>query len=259
MQLVTLTSDFGHSDPYIGFMKGSLLAVNPSLQIIDLSHQVVKHNIVHASMIMKGACKNFPKGTIHLVSVNVFYNPKPRFLLIKYNQQYFVGPDNGIFSLVFKKKPHEIYELYGGISGNITSARDVFCHVIEHLGNDVPPEQIGELTHNIQQRVTLQPITSTDFIRGAIIHIDEFGNAILNIDKNIFDRIRQNRPFEIYYKRFDPIRIISKNYGEVDVGDVVCLFNAMGLMEIAVNAGKFSELYHLQVDDSIQIDFLDNS
>ncbi len=256
MKIVTLTTDFGWQDYFVGVIKGSILSHQKPVVFADITHNIENHNIVEASYILKNAYHSFPKGTIHLISVHNFYQSRPRFLLVEYDGHYFIGPDNGIFSLIFKKKPTKMYELYHGASGQVFGVRDVFAEVVGHLLDGKSPSEIGEQTEEMLERLTLQPITGKDQIRGSVIHIDNYKNVVLNIDTNLFNRIGQKRPFELYFKRYDPITRISKNYADVPVGEVLCLFNSAGLMELAVNMGQAATLFGLEVDEAIQIDFL---
>jgi len=256
MNVVTLTTDFGWKDYYVGVIKGSILSNDTPVLFTDISHDIENHNIVQASYILKNAYKSFPKGTIHLISVNNFYQSRPRYLVIQHDGHYFIGPDNGVFSLIFKKRPKEIYELFHGVSGEVFGVKEVFCKVVGHILTQKPLDEIGEKTDTFLERLSLQPITTNDQIRGAVIHIDNYKNVILNIDVNLFNRIRQKRPFELYFKRYDPITRLSKNYADVPIGEVLCLFNSTGFLELAVNMGQAATLFGLELDEAIQIDFI---
>ena len=256
MNIVTLTTDFGWQDYYVGVIKGSILSHQKPVIFADITHDIENHNIVQAAYILKNAYRSFPKGIIHLISVHNFYQARPRFLVIKHDDHYFIGPDNGVFSLIFKKKPQEIYELYHGISGEVFGVKDVFAQVVGHTLDKKPLHEIAEKTEDLLERLSLQPITGKDQIRGSVIHIDNYKNVILNIDLNLFNRISQKRPFELYFKRYDPVTRISRNYADVPIGEVLCLFNSSGLLELAVNMGQAATLFGLELDEAIQIDFL---
>ncbi|MCB0641028.1 MAG: SAM-dependent chlorinase/fluorinase, partial [Phaeodactylibacter sp.] len=114
---------------------------------------------------------------------------------------------------------------------------------------------IGLPLEEMQQGLSLQPVTSTSTIRGTVIHVDRYDNVIVNVEKDLFYKIGNHRPFELYFKRHDPILQLSKYYHDVPVGEVLCLFNTSDLLEIAINMGKASTLLGLKVDDAIQIDF----
>jgi S-adenosylmethionine hydrolase len=111
MPIITLTSDWGHSDHYIGAVKGSILSLLPDVKIIDISHQVAPFNIEQAAFILKNCYKNFPKGTIHIIGVNTEESDKNPHTVVFINDHYFIGTDNGIFSMIFDKPPKKIIEL----------------------------------------------------------------------------------------------------------------------------------------------------
>lgn len=262
MKIVTLTTDFGWRDYYVGVIKGSILTkCSPGTPILfaDITHEIEHYNIAHASYILKNVYASFPKGTIHLISVHNFYKRQPRFLAIKHDGHYFIGPDNGIFSLMFDEPLKHIYELDAGHNKDVLGVKDIFAKAVAYLTKGLEFHEIGNLVSDVLQRISLRPITGKDHIRGAVIHIDHYKNIVLNIDRELFERIGQKRDFELYFKRHDPITVISQNYADVPVGEVLCLFNAAGFLEIAINLDKAATLLGLEVDEAIQIDFMFNS
>jgi S-adenosylmethionine hydrolase len=256
MNVVTLTTDFGWHDYYVGVIKGSILCHGIPVTFADITHEIENYNIVQASYVLKNSYDSFPKGTIHLISVNNFYKNKPRFLAVKHNGHYFIGPDNGIFSLMFEQEIKKIYELDYALQDEVLGVKEVFAQAVGHILQGREFHEIGNPIKSVLQRISLQPITGKDHIRGSVIHIDNYQNVIFNIHRRLFDRICQKRDFELYFKRYDPIITISKNYADVPVGEVLCLFNSAGFLELAVNMDKAATLFGLGVDEAIQIDFI---
>lgn len=255
MAIVTLTTDFGLTDYYAGVIKGAMLCQNPNLNIIDISHNVKTYDIVQASFIIKNAYKSFPKGTIHVISVNNFIDTVEGYLAIRYKDYYFIGPDNGLFSLVFEEKPEEVYHLNFD-ANDIFLLRNIYAQAVGHIVNENPFETIGTKALNIQERITLQPVVSKSQIRGSVIHIDNYENVIVNIPEVLFEQVAKGRTFELYFKRYDPIKEICLYYSDVEVGETLCLFNSAGYLEVSVNLGKAASLHSLKIDDTIQVDFL---
>lgn len=255
MAIITLTSDFGLSDYYVGVIKGAMLCQNPTLNIVDISHNVKTYDIVQGSFIIKNAYQAFPKGTIHVVSVNNFINTKKCFIAIKHRGYYFIGPDNGLFSLVFEDKPKEIYRLNNFEDYRHFPLKDIYANAVGHITAGKPFKEIGKKAFNIQERITLQPVVSKSQIRGSVIHIDNYENVIVNIPYVLFEQVARKRKFELFFKRYDPITQICTHYGEVPVGETLCLFNSTGYLEISVNLGKAASLHSLKIDDTVQIDF----
>ncbi len=256
-RIVTLTTDLGWKDYYLGSIKGSILSIDSSVNVVDVSHDIKTYDIVEAAFVLKNVYPNFPKGTIHLINVNSFQNRKPYFLVVKANDQYFIGPDNGLFTLVFEDLPSTIYQVAIEIGGTFP-LNSIIAKIVGHLLHEKPLIEIGEPLSEIEQRIALQPVISKSQIRGTVIHIDNYENVILNINKSLFDRVRDGRSFALYFKRFDPICVICDHYADVSVGETLCLFNSAGYLEIAINMGKAASMHSLNLDETIQIDFEPN-
>ncbi len=255
MPIVTLTSDFGWNDYYVALIKGTILCENQDLNIVDVSHNINNYDIVQGAFILKNAYKSFPKGTIHILSVNNFYSKKRRFLAIRYDDHYFVGPDNGIFSLLFEKPPRDIYKLDFQNKGSFP-LKNVFAKAVGHIANGMPFNEIGIPTKEVVERITFQPVISAAQIRGAVIHIDKYENVVVNISRKLFEQVWNQRPYEISFRRNEPLQRINNNYYDVDIGETLCLFNSADFLEIAINMGKASSMLGLKIEDTVQIDFL---
>lgn len=254
MPIVTLTSDFGQGDYYLPLIKGAILSQNEQIQLVDITHQVTAYDIVQAAFIFKNAWRSFPQGTIHLISVNDYYQPECRYLAIRHEGHYFIGPDNGIFTLIFDPTEFQGYELEVP-ADSVFHLHQVYASAIGHIAGGQEFEKIGRRIEEMVQRITFQPVVQPSMIRGAVIHIDRFQNAILNINRELFDRIGAGRSFQLYFKRHDPIIRLSRHYHDVPIGEVLCLFNSANYLEIAINMGKAAELLSLKVEDAVQIDF----
>ena len=169
-----------------------------------------------------------------------------------------MGPDNGIFTLIFPElaqspKDFGIVEVpFDGL--NFSYIRAVLAHAVGHLTQYASLQDLGKPTDDIVQRITFQPVIAPAQIRGAVIYVDNYGNIITNVTRDLFDRVGRGRPFHLYFKRHDPVKRLSEHYNDVPIGETLCLFNAENL-EIAINMGKAAEMYGLKVEDTIQIDF----
>lgn len=256
MNIVTLTTDFGTRDYCVGSIKGAILAQGEPALLVDITHDIDNYNIVQAAYTLKNAFHHFPKESIHLISVHTFYRSEPRFLLVRHQGHYFIGPDNGIFSLMFEGPLDDIRALSHPDACTVFGVRAVFSTIVGQLLKGISLENIGQPFDALLQRLALQPITGKDQIRGSVIHIDNYKNVVLNVDRDLFERIRRGRDFELYFKRYDPITRVSANYADVPMGEVLCLFNSANLLEIAVHLDKAATLFGLEVDEAIQIDFI---
>jgi S-adenosyl-L-methionine hydrolase (adenosine-forming) len=253
MTIVTLTTDFGLQDYYVPALKGSMLSRFSALNIVDISHNITNHDIVQAAFVFKNAWKAFPAGTIHALSVNNLGGEKYRFLIVAHEGHYFIGPDNGIFSLIFNQTPQLAYEVpFSGL--NFIPLRDCLANAVGHIAQELPLEDIGTPVDDLVERISLQPVISPSQIRGAVIHVDNFDNVIINITRDLFEKVGRGRDFQLYFKRHDPITRLAAHYNDVPIGEPLCLFNS-DYLEIAINMGKAAEMLGLKIEDTIQIDF----
>lgn len=253
MQIVTFTTDFGLDDYYVAILKGAMLQQDSDLQFIDITHRVKPYDIVQGAFVLKNAYHNFPENSIHVISVN---NDSERlsFIAFRHSGHYFVGPDNGIFTLMFDELPPNVYRL----DYNPDSAfplKEVFAHAVSHLSAGKPISEIGLPAGETERRIALQPVISTSQIRGSVIYIDHYENVVVNIPQDLFEKVRNGRKFGLFFKRHDPITALSRRYQDVPVGETLCLFNSAGHLEIAINMGKASSLLGLKLDDMVQVDF----
>lgn len=253
MQLVTLTTDFGLDDYYVAMLKGAMLQRQPGLNIIDITHRVKPYDIVQGAFVLKNSFDSFPAGTLHLITVD---NSPGQFSFIafSYRGHYFIGPDNGIFSLMFGELPSQVYRLEHE-TGSPFPLKNVLAEAVDHLCSGKPIFEIGLPAGETERRIALQPVISTSQIRGSVIYVDHYENAVVNVPKDLFEKVRNERNFALFFKRHDPITQLSRHYGEVPVGETLCLFNSAGFLEIAINMGKASSLLGLKLDDMVQIDF----
>lgn len=254
MQIVTLTTDFGTQDYYVAMLKGAMLTEFQALQFVDITHNVKNFNIVQAAYTVKHFYQNFPKGTIHIVAVNNFYQPEPIYIVLEKDGHYFIGPDNGVFSLIFNTVP-DICQKIPTQHPNILIHQEAYVKAVGHLARQLILTDLGEPLHEITQRLSLQAITGESLIRGSVIHIDSFENVVLNITKDLWNRYSYFRRFALFFKRHDPIVELSKTYADVEVGEVLCLFNSADHLEIAINMGKAASMLSLDIEDTIQVEF----
>jgi hypothetical protein len=254
MPIVTLTTDFGTRDPYIGALKGAMLSMNPQLNIVDISHDVPAFDIVRAAFILKNCWDEFPAGTIHVVSVNPFVNSTPAFIAVNFNKHIFILPDNGLLSLLFPLPFENAFRIPLNPASTFPQ-KSAIAKSVAAIAGGKPVFEIGEQVKEPESRLTLQPVVNAELIRGTVIHKDAYGNVITNITHDLFHNTRNNRPFSIVFKNHRPIFKISQNYTHVPVGETLALFNDLGLLEIAMNMDDAASLLDMQIDDTVQINF----
>ena len=179
------------------------------------------------------------------------------FLLIQREGHFFIGPDNGVFSLIFEDLKAEEAVKIDHPSILNKSIAEIFSWTVGKVIEGIPINKIGSTIETINQKMGIKPVVTSSQIRATIIHIDHYENVIINLKKDHFEKIRRGRKFQLYYKQTDPVTRISEDYADVPITDVMCLFNSAGYMEIGINMGKASSMLNLNKNETIQINFID--
>ncbi|HWN11519.1 MAG TPA: SAM-dependent chlorinase/fluorinase [Pyrinomonadaceae bacterium] len=190
--IITLLTDFGNTDYFVGAVKGAILTINPAARIVDITHEIPAHDVAQAAFMLLAACPTFPPGTIHLAVVDPGVGSSRRALLIRARAQYFIGPDNGIFSYVCERPKIgavEVFHLnkakyFRQPVSQTFNGRDVFAPVAAALSNGIQPEQLGTRIPDYIRLPSIVPeVSRKGEIKGRIVHIDRFGNCVTNISQ----------------------------------------------------------------------------
>lgn len=210
---------------------------------------------MEAAFVVRNAYTHFPEGTVHIIAVKNEYSKDTPHVACIYFGHIFIGTDNGIFSMIFDREPDTIVELPSG-GGSAFPARDVFVPAIAKLNHFRKVDALGPSRQRMNEATMLRPTTEASLVRGTVIYVDNFGNAITNIKPDVFERIGKNRPFEITFRGPEyTITGLSKSYGDVPPGEIAALFGISGYLEIAINQGNASKLLGLRMRDPIRIEF----
>ena len=255
MAIITFMSDFGMSDHYVSAVKAKILSINPSLRIFDISHDIEPFNIAHAAYVLKSVFRDFPKGTVHLVSVNSHGERNNRYLTSKIEDHFFVGPDNGIFSLLCEEEPGMIAELFNA-EGDQPSfpAKNILAKAAAMLASGSGMTDVGAYTKDYLRKIDRKFRATKKQISGNVIRVDHYGNLITNIEKEVFNILRKDRKYVIQFGR-EKAEKINYSYNELDDGDCFVIFNDLGLLEIGINKGNASKLLGLKYDSTVSIVF----
>ena len=274
MSIITLTTDYGLKDHFVGALKGKILSEHNEATIIDISHDIDPFNVTEASFIISVSYSSFPKGTVHLIGVDIERNKETQHIAIQWNDQYFICADNGILSILIQKIiPQKMVaiNIHDRLLPDATDL-DVFIKVACHLAKGGSLNVIGKEIEAIKEVTELQPTVAADLnsIKGYIIYIDYFGNAVSNITKKLFLDIAKARPYEIKFKNKD-IKTIFAKYSDIGIselypiknyeGQKLAIFNEAGFLEIAIfrsnpnKVGSASSLLGLNYRDLITIEF----
>jgi len=257
--LITLLSDFGYRDVYVGVMKGVIAQICPRAQMIDLTHAIPPQAVAAARFNLANAYPYFPDGTIHLMVVDPGVGTQRRALAIQTRHGFLVGPDNGGFSGVLQQDDAiAAVELntpdYWRVPNPSTSfhGRDIFAAAAAHLANAVPLTYLGT-TIDPQTLVTLEipPMVTTDWgLQGTIQYIDHFGNLITTIPAIAL----AHRRWQVHLNQTSLPQ--SQTYGDVPPGEAVAFIGSHGWLEIAVNGSNAWERFRVRLGDPVQVAWL---
>ncbi len=261
MGIITLTSDWGLSDYYVAAVKGMIYKFHPEAHIVDITHQIKPFDYVEAAFILKSTYPSFPDGTVHIIGINTEESLKEVHIVAYYHKQYFIGTDDGIFSLIFESAPESIFELdVASESSTFTfSSRDRFAKAAAHLLKGGKPEELGTAKKELIKKMLFNPVISENSLKGMIIHIDNYHNLITNISKSEFKKFTSGSKFEISFRSHKyKVLKIHESYGDVRPGEIVALFTGNSMLEIAINKGKAGSLLGIYKEDPILITRLSN-
>ncbi len=274
MSFITLTTDFGTKDHFVGAVKGAIYSQLPTAKIIDITHEISHFNITETAYILKNSYKSFPKGTVHIVGVDSELSERNKHIALELDEHFFVCPDNGLISMIASEiQPTKIVEIT--IHNRVESSfpvLDVFvnvaCFIIRGGNLSIVGKEIKEYKKLIEIQAKVS--RNQNQITGGILYVDNYGNLITNITRKLFDEVGKGRPFTIRASRYSFTKIYNK-YNEIIPADAtnissfdgqkLALFNSAGYLEIAVyksnlqTVGGASTLLGMEYRDTVIIDF----
>ena len=275
MSIITLITDFGSKDHFVAKIKGEIYSNYDNAKIVDISNNVSPFNIMEAAYILENAYKSFPDKTVHIIDVDSEKTLEKKHIVMYLDNHFFISSDNGILSILCQNiNPEKIYEIIiHDELDKIDSSTKIFSKVACHLAKGGKPELIGKEINEIKPVKNLKPFINEDSsqIISSVIYIDNFGNVITNLKKNVFDEIRKGRSFEISVRNYKFKKIYNK-YTDIvnykipinqrnDEGKGLVVFNSSDLLQISIyrsnpqNVGTASSLMGLKIYDSVTISF----
>ena len=275
MAIITLTTDYGNKDYSVSSLKAKLISNIDNIRIVDISHDISPFNLSEAGYVLEGAFRDFPKGTIHILSVDSELTPENRHIAIMYEGSFFIGADNGVFSLIFRdKKPDQIVEIniHSNYNNNI-SADELFVKVASHIKRSGPLNVVGTEIENIKEITNLRPVINKEInqILGSVIYIDNYGNVVTNITEKLFKEISKTRPFvinarnvkfsKIYKSYSDAIDFSLEKKDREEDGKKIAIFNNLGYLQLCIyrsnpqTVGSASTLFGPNYRDVVSVQF----
>lgn len=257
--IVTLLTDFGLDDYYVAAMKGVILSRCSQVHVVDISHGIAPQNVLSAAYVSLGAYQQFPPGTVHLAVVDPGVGSSRRGLILRTDRYLFVGPDNGLFSLVTPELA-EAFEIQPSAYlpttvSNTFHGRDIFAPVAAALAAGIKPEELG-LPIGDPKRLAPLAQVSRSKIKSQIIHIDRFGNAITGIERRHLSSELLRSSFSLRAGAAD-IHLQKRFYAEEPVvpGEPFLIWGSLNFLEISVTNGSAAELLNLSCGQGVTLEF----
>ncbi|MCL2501650.1 MAG: SAM-dependent chlorinase/fluorinase [Bacteroidales bacterium] len=252
--LVTLTSDWNLQDYYAGSLKGAIRSRCPGVEIVDISHQIRSFDIVQCAFVLRHAFAHFPSGSIHLIAVQCEPQPLVPMVIVYARDHYFVGLNDGRFSLLFDDPPAEAFALPVPVGPYSFASLLLFTRAVAAIVEGRVESETKSCV--LQTESPGRPVYSASEIVGRVVYIDSYGNAITNISRALFIKVCQGRAFEIFVRgTFARLEGIVGGYDEVADGQMLALFNSVGCLEIAINKANFAQLESMDTHSEIRIKF----
>jgi hypothetical protein len=244
--ILTLTTDFGLADHFVGAMKGVILGICPQAQLVDITHEVLPFDIPQAGFLLAQAWSRFPTKTVHLVIVDPGVGTSRRPILAVAGGHTFVAPDNGVLSMIYSRHPHKVRAItaekyFLQPVSQTFHGRDIFAPVAAYLAQGTPPARFGKLIQDYLRKDFDHPVrTGKRFWTGAILHIDRFGNLITNYNIDEFPQLT-SRPF-VLKAGFQAISRLVRNYAECEPGQLAAVVGSSGYLEIFANQASAAKM-----------------
>jgi S-adenosylmethionine hydrolase len=255
MAIVTLLTDSGESDYYVAAIKAKILSVNPGLNLVDISHKIGPCDLAHGAFVLRSVFRDFPKGTVHLAGIDATGNREDAYIALQLEDHFFVGTDNGLFSLISDKN-HQIVVDINKVNPIQTSfpEKDVLAPVAARLASGVAITSVGIALSTFKKLMNRHVKANKKIIAGHVIRVDGFGNLITNIPKDAFDMLSKDKTYTIQFGG-EKFRRLHTNYNQAEQGDCFLLFNSQDLLEIGIYKGNASELLGMGYDSPVNISF----
>lgn len=257
-QFLTLTTDFGIVDGYVGAMKGVIYDIAPAIQVVDITHQVPSQDIAAGAFAMCSACRFFPEGTVHIGVVDPGVGSERREIVVETTRFIFVGPDNGLFSPFYETEQIQrivAIENPDFMRSEVSATfhgRDIFAPVGAHLLQDVLCEVIGQEIVDPVKLDLWSVVERPDGLVGRVVNIDHFGNAVTMISRSqILDAFGDGQvQIVVGENHFEQI---CHTYTGVETGHALVLYGSLDTLEISINGGSAAKVHGIKRGDEVRV------
>jgi S-adenosylmethionine hydrolase len=240
--IITLTTDFGLRDPYVGTMKGVILGINPEASLVDLTHEIAPQDILEGALALEAAVPFFPPGTIHLAVVDPGVGSARRALALSARGQLFVGPDNGLFTFLFAEQKWRVVALEAGeyrlpTVSRTFHGRDIFAPAAAHISLGVPLERLGRPVSDPVRLPWPEPRWEGDWLVGEVLHVDRFGNLVTSLSETDLAQLGPEESWSVEVKGL-PVGAPVRSFSEGSAGELAAILGSRGRLEIFVREGS---------------------
>lgn len=259
MRIITLLTDFGSADPFVGIMKGVILGINPRVHVVDLCHGVSPQDVLEAAFLLHCSYRYFPEGTIHLVVVDPGVGGKRRPLLAEGKHGYYVAPDNGVLSYLFATgEIRRVLEITAGdyflhpVSQTF-HGRDVFAPVAAHLSRGRTFDRFGRVTTSYRH-LGLPSAREKEggVVTGSILHVDRFGNLVTNISKRDLSALQPEKGITVSIKG-KKIHGLVQSYESLKRGELGAILGSAGFLEIFSNQRSAANVLNVRRGAAVHV------
>lgn len=251
-RVITLTTDFGLADHFVGVMKGVILGINPEVELVDISHEVSSHDVLDGAFTLAASCRYFPAGTIHLVVVDPGVGSARRPILARAPAAWFVAPDNGVLSPFYEREGAEVRHItsiryFLQPISNTFHGRDVFSPVAAWLSKGIAPEEFGSVISDYVRVGLPRPRRLSErTLQGEVLKVDKFGNVITNFAASdaaeIFGEAAKAFRITVHQRE---IRVLHTDYASPTPGEIFAILGSTGYIELAAREESAAKLLNV--------------
>ena len=257
-RIITLMTDFGTKDGYVGAMKGVILGINPRCTLVDITHEIPPQGVFEGAFVLGNAYRSFPRGSIHLAVVDPGVGTGREALVVETEGYVFVGPDNGIFTWVYRNE--RVRRVVGIRNSDFFRkpvsqtfhGRDIFAPVAAHLSLGRDPREFGVRVDTWSEIEIPEPRATDNGFTGEVIHIDRFGNLVTNLSRRLLDSLTRGEPLHIIMKG-KRITGLKKAYGEARKGELMAIFDSFDLLEVSLMGNSAAEALKAARGDTVTL------
>jgi S-adenosyl-L-methionine hydrolase (adenosine-forming) len=258
MKIVSLTTDFGASDWFVGTMKGVILAINPKATVVDITHEIAPGDIRAGAFALMASWRYFPKGTVHVAVIDPGVGSRRQAIAAQTANGVFIGPDNGVLSWALKDEEIKTIRLLENRKYFLEAisrtfhGRDIFAPAAAHVSRRLAMQRLGRELKNFCQLPWPAPMIRDETIEGEIVYLDRFGNAITNIAAEMIRGKAASVSLAAGKRRwrFD----VSGFYAAVPANQPVAVIGSFGLLEVSVNGGSAAQMFRLKIGDHVMVE-----